>query len=61
MPRVASIESLKFLAPLRPGDPFRMNVQLGGDAKLRVRAWQEEERLLEGRVQLASAQPGDST
>jgi acyl-coenzyme A synthetase/AMP-(fatty) acid ligase len=50
--RVECIESLKFLSPLLPGQPFRMKVRIGDRGRLHLRVWREEADLATGRIQL---------
>lgn len=57
-PRVETIESLKFLSPLRPGNSFRISVRISRESKLYLRLWGEESEFAKGRVQLFSENLG---
>jgi 3-hydroxymyristoyl/3-hydroxydecanoyl-(acyl carrier protein) dehydratase len=53
-PRIESIEVLKFVHPLRPGDAFRIKVHIADEGKLDLRLWGEEVEFARGRVKLSS-------
>ena len=58
-PNVESVQSLKFMNPLRPGDSFRIKVSVSAAGKLDLRLWGEEHEFARGRVRL-SLEPVDS-
>ena len=53
-PQIESIEVLKFVYPLRPGDAFRIKVRIADEGKLDLRLWGEEVEFARGRVKLSS-------
>jgi 3-hydroxymyristoyl/3-hydroxydecanoyl-(acyl carrier protein) dehydratase/acyl-CoA synthetase (AMP-forming)/AMP-acid ligase II len=58
--RVAKVQSLKILDPLRPGDCFRIRVHADRDAKLRFRIWSERGEHSKGCVALKD-DPGSAS
>ncbi len=52
-PQVESVQSLKFMHPLRPGDSFRIKVCVSAEGKLDLRLWGEEHEFARGRVRLS--------
>jgi len=53
-PQVEEIELLKILAPLEPGDRFRIHVRSIGETRIEFRIWSEESEHARGRVRLAA-------
>ncbi len=58
-PRIAEIESLKFPAPLGPGDSFRILVRVVAKSRVDFRIWGEDREYARGRVRLAVDQGAD--
>jgi acyl-CoA synthetase (AMP-forming)/AMP-acid ligase II/3-hydroxymyristoyl/3-hydroxydecanoyl-(acyl carrier protein) dehydratase len=59
-PRIAEIESLKFSAPLRPGDSFRILVRVVAKSRVDFRIWGESGAYARGRVRLAASRGADT-
>ncbi len=53
-PRVEEIESLKFRAPLRPGDHFRIRVRAAPGDRIEFKVWSDDAEYARGRVRVAT-------
>ena len=54
-PGITRIESLKFLAPLKPGARCRLEVRIGRDGVVDFRIWNEGSEHAKGRLRLEAA------
>ena len=53
-PRVEEIESIKFRAPLRPGDHFRIRVRSAPGDRIEFKVWSDDAEYARGRLRVAA-------